>query len=289
MYHTPVMPSDVSCLLVGNPNGLYVDATFGGGGHTQYLVDQNDHIKVIALDCDEHSNQQFGKKENLFGNRVLFVRDNFKNIKAVLSHLNIDKVDGILADLGVSSKQFDDLDRGFSFNSDILDMRMDNRNSLTAKEVVNSFSESDLADIFYRYGQERASRQIARAVVDRRQRGKINSGRELAEIVRAAKKGEGKIHPATKVFQSLRIFVNDELSNLNELLSAAPSLLALGGRIVVISFHSLEDRIVKTDFRANAAKNIYRVLTKKVVCASPEEMLTNPRSRSAKVRAAQKI
>jgi 16S rRNA (cytosine1402-N4)-methyltransferase len=282
------MPSEVSKYLINNPNGLYVDCTFGGGGHTIYLLNKFKNIKIVAFDWDEASSNKFFENENEFKNRVAFIRDNFKNIKKNLFGININKVDGILADIGVASKQLDDMGRGFSFNSNVLDMRMDKRNDLTAKEIINSYSREDLADIFYRYGEEYKSRHIANAIILRRKRGIINTASELKAIICSVKKTEGKTNPATKVFQALRIFINKELENLKILLSDAPGLLNSGGRIIIISFHSLEDRIVKQNFKQNANCGIYRTLTKKVITASQEEININHRSRSAKIRAAEK-
>ncbi|MDR1418459.1 MAG: 16S rRNA (cytosine(1402)-N(4))-methyltransferase RsmH [Endomicrobium sp.] len=289
MYHFSVMPLEVSNYLVNKLDGLYIDCTFGGGGHTSYLFEKFPSIKIIAFDWDEDSSNQFIKKNNEFNDRINFIRENFKNIKQALANINVYKVDGILADIGVSSKQFDDLARGFSFNSNVLDMRMDNRSQLTAKEIINEYSNRDLADIFYKYGQEYRSRQIADAICARRQRGMINTAVELKDVICSVKRQEGKINPATKVFQSLRIFVNKELSNLEVLLSDAPDLLSEHGRIVIISFHSLEDKIVKLNFKQNADNKIYKLLTKKVVTATSQEIKINPRSRSAKMRVCEKI
>jgi 16S rRNA (cytosine1402-N4)-methyltransferase len=289
MFHIPVMPLEISRYLIGNPGGLYVDCTFGGGGHTSYLLDKFKGIKIVAFDWDEDSSKRFIEREKEFGGRVVFIRDNFKNVKKALSALNINKIDGILADIGVSSKQFGDLDRGFSFNSGALDMRMDKRNAFTAKEVVNSYSYEDLSDIFYKYGEERRSRQVASAILLRRKKGVINTAAELQAVICSVKRPEGRINPATKVFQALRIFVNSELENLEVLLSDAPELLNAGGRTVIISFHSLEDRIVKQNFRRNSECRMYKILTKKVVTALKEEVKSNPRSRSARIRAAEKI
>lgn len=283
------MPSETAHYLISNPSGLYVDCTFGGGGHSAYLLEKFQDIRIIAFDWDNDAFERFEKRSHEFEGRVSFVRENFKNIKRVLDNAGTGKVDGILADVGVSSKQFDDLDRGFSFNSKNLDMRMDLRNPLTAKDVVNGYGEEELADIFYKYGQERFSRRIAKAVMERRKRGIINTAEELRDIAASVKKPEGKINPATKIFQALRIFVNAELDNLKGLLDSAPELLNKGARIVIITFHSLEDTIVKLNFRKNASENIYKILTKKVVTASREELKNNPRGRSAKIRAAEKI
>jgi 16S rRNA (cytosine1402-N4)-methyltransferase len=282
------MPLETSQYLINKPDGLYVDCTFGGGGHTSYLLEKFKNIKIIAFDWDEDSSKKFCEREKIFNDRVTFMRDNFKNIKKVLANININKVDGILADVGVSSKQFDDLERGFSFNSNVLDMRMDKRNTLTAKEIINSYSSEDLADIFYKYGEEHKSRQIADAILLRRKRGIINTASELQSIICHTKRSEGKINPATKVFQALRIFVNGELENLETLLVDSQELLNVGGRIVIISFHSLEDRIVKQNFKQNSDRGIYKILTKKVTIASNEEIKINPRSRCAKIRAAEK-
>jgi 16S rRNA (cytosine1402-N4)-methyltransferase len=289
MYHIPVMPSEVSNYLISNPTGLYVDATFGGGGHAAYLLKQYGQIKILAFDWDEASEREFLKHKQSFEGRLSFIRDNFANIAANAADMNIEGFDGILADIGFSSKQIDDMDRGFSFNSEFLDMRMDLRNTLDAKTIINSYPQEELADIFYRYGGERFSRQIAKAIFERRRKGKINSSLELADLIGSVKYRRGKIDPATKVFQALRIFVNDELSNLQKLLSQAPSLLNRNGRLVIIDFHSLEDRMVKINFKENEKDGVYRILTKKPVCASQAEIRENPRSRSAKLRAVQKL
>jgi 16S rRNA (cytosine1402-N4)-methyltransferase len=280
---------EISKYLINKSDGLYIDCTFGGGGHTSYLLNKFSNIKIIAFDRDKESSNIFFEMEKTFDGRVVFIRDNFKNIKKKLYGMNVNKVDGILADIGVSSKQFDDLKRGFSFNSNVLDMRMDDRNSLTARDVVNSYSRDELANIFYKYGEEDKSRHIADAILLRRKRGIINTAFELRDIICSIKKIKGRINPATKVFQALRIFVNDELENLEMLLFDAPGLLNFGGRSVVISFHSLEDRIVKRNFKQNSDSKIYKILTKKAITVSQNEIRINPRSRSAKMRVAEKI
>ncbi|MDR1511584.1 MAG: 16S rRNA (cytosine(1402)-N(4))-methyltransferase RsmH [Endomicrobium sp.] len=288
MHHAPVMPLEVSQCLVNNPNGLYVDCTFGDGGHTSYLLSNFKNIKIVSFDWDEDVSKKFFKEENL-NDRVTFIRENFKNIKESLLKINISKVDGILADLGVSLKQLSNLERGFSFNSNVLDMRMDNRIKLTAKEIVNSYSSEDLADIFYTYGEEYKSRQIAKAIVSRRKTMVINTAVELQKIIYAVKRTGSKKNPATKVFQALRIFINDELENLKTLLFDTPKLLNAGGRIAIISFHSLEDRIVKNNFRHNSNCKTYKIITKKIITPSKKEMKNNYKSRSAKMRIAEKI
>ena len=289
MNHIPVMPLEVSNYLVNNLNGLYIDCTFGDGGHTLHLLNNFKNIKIIAFDWDEDVSKRFFEEEDLLKGRVIFIRENFKNIRKFLLKINVNKVDGVLADLGVSSKQLGNLGRGFSFNSDILDMRMDNRNKLTAKEVINSYSSEDLADIFYTYGEEYKSRQIAKAIVLRRKTMIIDSAIKLQKIIRSVKRINGKKNPATKVFQALRIFINNELKNLEALLLDTPRLLNTGGRIAIISFHSLEDRIVKKNFKYNSNCKVYKIITKKIITPSKKEIKNNYKSRSAKMRVAEKI
>jgi 16S rRNA (cytosine1402-N4)-methyltransferase len=198
------------------------------------------------------------------------------------------QVSGFILDLGISSWQVDELDRGFSFRSENLDMRMDAGSPVSAENIVNETAENELADIFYNYGEERRSRHIAKAIVEARASGRITSSIVLAELVSRVKKFRGKIHPATQVFQALRIAVNGELDSLKAALSVMPTLLLPGGRIVVMSYHSLEDRIVKQAFKSMDAENILNIVTKKVVIAQREEQKANPRSRSAKLRCAEK-
>ena len=289
MNHIPVMPLEVSNYLVNNPNGLYIDCTFGDGGHALHLLNNFKNIKIIAFDWDEDVSKRFFEEEDLLKGRVIFIRENFKNIRKFLLKINVNKVDGVLADLGVSSKQLGNLGRGFSFNSDILDMRMDNRNKLTAKEVINSYSSEDLADIFYTYGEEHKSRQIAKAIVLHRKTMIIDSAIKLQKIIHSVKRINGKKNPATKVFQALRIFINNELKNLEALLLDTPRLLNIGGRIAIISFHSLEDRIVKKNFKYNYNYKVYKIITKKIITPSKKEIKNNYKSRSAKMRVAEKI
>jgi 16S rRNA (cytosine1402-N4)-methyltransferase len=287
MQHIPVMPLEVSRYLINNPSGLYVDCTFGCGGHTLYLLNNFENIKIVAFDWDEDVSKKI--IESNISKRVIFIRENFKYIRKSLLNININKIDGILVDLGVSSMQLNDLHRGFSFNSTKIDMRMDNRNKLTAKDIINNYSYEDLANIFYMYGEERMSRQIAKAIVLYRKTTIINSCTELQKIVNSVKKKiKNKINPATKVFQSLRIFVNNELENLNTLLFDSVKLLNSSGRIVVISFHSLEDRIVKRNFKHNSINKIYKIITKKIITPSKNEIKNNYKSRSAKMRVAEK-
>ena len=225
--------------------------------------------------------------------RVELVRANFDRIEKLLADRGIEKVDFILADLGFCSGQLEDAQRGLSFQTAMpLDMRLDDRLKTTAADLVNRLSQTELADLIYRYGQDRASRRIARFIVEQRSRQKLTTTAELAALVCRALKAPARgnrIHPATRTFQALRIAVNDELTRLRALLDAAPTLLKPGGAIAVISFHSLEDGMVKNDFREKKAERVYDVLTKKPIQPTDEEIARNPRSRSAKLRIAKRL
>ncbi len=279
--HQPVMLSEALDLLNVQPGGVYVDATFGGGGHTQGIVERGGQVLALDQDPDAHK-----RAERLGGVAIRFVRDNFRNLEAVLASQGLPSVNGILADLGVSSFHFDDPTRGFSYQHEgPLDMRMAGE-GLTAADVVNELAEEELAGIIWRYGEERQSRRIARAIARAREEEPITTTTQLAEIVRRAVGHRRGGHPARKTFQALRIYVNDELGALEDLLEASGRVLAPGGRLVVISFHSLEDRIVKHFLRDDPR---FRVLTKKPLTASAAERERNPRSRSAKLRAGERI
>lgn len=262
--------------------GRYLDATVGGGGHSRLILSVAPDVWVTAIDQDSHALAAAAENLAEFGDRVTFQRSNF-------AEFDPDglKFDGILADLGVSSAQFDVADRGFSFRQSApLDMRMDQRQELTAAELINHWDEATLADIFYHYGEERLSRRIARRIVDDRP---FETTTELAEaIARCVPKAYryGRIHPATRVFQALRIAVNRELEVLERFLDRAPLWLQPHGRLAVISFHSLEDRIVKHRFRES---EWLRVLTKKPLVPQAAEIAANPRARSAKLRIAERI
>ncbi len=274
--------------------GTYIDATVGLGGHSYEIAKRLGAAgHLIGLDKDPNAlgvallKLQPGEiPENDFPDIKLW-KGSFTRIR----ELQAGSVDGLLADLGVSSLQLGDAERGFSFQADgPLDMRMDPRSERSAEQVVNHLDERQLADVIYEFGEERRSRRIARAICRSRP---IRSTAHLADVISAAARPmnseQRRIHPATRTFQALRIFVNRELDDLRALLEAAPRILKPGGRVVVISFHSLEDRIVKDAFREGAMKKYFRVLTKKPVTASEEEGDRNPRARSAKLRAAEKI
>lgn len=278
-FHQSVLPLEIIDFLNIIDNGHYLDATLGGGGHTNLILSHNNTVKVTAIDRDIQAIHF--SQENLkdYGNRIDFWQGNFADYQP----LNI-KFDGIIADLGVSSPQLDQPQRGFSFRHDgDLDMRMDSSQCLMAKDIVNRWQEKPLADLIYVYGEERLSRRIAKTIIEKRP---FCTTLELAEAIAScvpSKYRHGKIHPATRTFQALRIKVNEELTSLEKFLHIAPTWLKPEGRIAVISFHSLEDRIVKNQFRDHP--NL-KIITKKPIISSIEEQRSNPRSRSAKLRVA---
>lgn len=287
-YHKPVMINEVDSYLITQKNGYYVDCTFGGGGHSSYLLNKYPDIKIIGFDQDLDSFKFFNENKNIQKNRVIFCNTNFRNVLTELKKLNIEKVNGIFADLGVSSKQFDNKERGFSFNSNaVLDMRMNQSQDLSAYDIINTFSYEKLTEIFFEYGEESFSRQIAKKIVEERVKYKISTCNQLHNIILSVKWKKGKIDPATKVFQALRIYVNDELGSLKELLNSIPQILNNNARSVFLTYHSLEDRIVKTAFKEFNKKGL-KIINKKVITASQEEIIQNSRSRSAKMRVLEK-
>ncbi|MBD1216442.1 MAG: 16S rRNA (cytosine(1402)-N(4))-methyltransferase RsmH [Anabaena sp. CoA2_C59] len=279
--HIPVLSQEVITGLNIQGGGNYLDLTIGGGGHSRLILETAEDVKITAVDQDLDALN--AAKENLseFGNRVNFIHSNFANYQ-----FPENTYDGILADLGVSSYHLDNPERGFSFrNTASLDMRMNQQQSLTAGDIINEWEEKELADIFFKYGEERLSRKIARRIVENRP---FNTTTELANAIAYSvppKYRYGRIHPATRVFQALRIAVNDELKVLETLIEKAPNALIAGGKIAIISFHSLEDRIVKHGLRN---LSLLRILTKKPIIATEEEIKENPRSRSAKLRIAER-
>jgi 16S rRNA (cytosine1402-N4)-methyltransferase len=284
-YHLPVMRQETAEYLIHDENGIYVDCTLGGGGHSEYILEKYENTKVIGIDQDNDALKYAAERLSRFGARISLVKGNFKDIRSLVTQ----EVSGFLLDLGISSWQVDEPGRGFSFRSQNLDMRMDAENPVSAENLVNELPEDELARIFFEYGEERKSRQIARAIVEERAKSRITSSVQFAELIGRAKRFRGRIHPATQVFQALRIAVNNELENLKAGLDAMPGMLLPRGRVVVMSYHSLEDRIVKQAFKHMAAQNILNIITKKVVKAPREEQKSNPRSRSAKLRCAEKI
>lgn len=282
--HTPVLSRELIAGLAIQPGGHYLDLTVGGGGHSRLILAAAADTRVQAIDQDAQALNAARQALLEFGDRVCFWHGNFADYDPGDTRFN-----GILADLGVSSAQFDQPERGFSFRYDApLDMRMDERQALTAADLVNHASETELADIFYHYGEERFSRRIARRLVE--QRPFQTTGALAAAVIQAmpgASRGSRhRIHPATRVFQALRIAVNQELAALDTLLIRVPGWLQLGGRVGIISFHSLEDRRVKYALRDTPQ---LRVLTKKPIGPQPEEIMDNPRARSAKLRLAERV
>ncbi|MEH2412385.1 16S rRNA (cytosine(1402)-N(4))-methyltransferase RsmH [Nostoc sp.] len=280
--HIPVLGREVIEGLAVRPGGHYLDVTVGGGGHSRLILEAAADVRVTAVDQDEDALAAAQKNLAEYSDRIQFIHSNFAAYE-----FTPNTFDGIIADLGVSSYHLDQPERGFSFRQAAnLDMRMDRGRSLTAADVINNWDEADLADIFFKYGEERLSRRIARRIVERRP---LHTTTELAEAIASSvppKYRYGRIHPATRVFQALRIVVNDELKSLETFLDKAPNALVPGGRIVIISFHSLEDRPVKHGLRNLP---LLKVLTKKPIIAQEEEIQRNPRSRSAKLRIAQKL
>lgn len=308
--HETVLLKEATDGLNIKPHGVYVDCTLGGGGHSALILDQlNDKGHLYAFDQDntaiEYAKEIF--KDQVEKNKITFVQSNFRNLKNSLNDLNVLKVDGILYDLGVSSPQLDNAERGFSYHQDAaLDMRMNRDQELTAHDVVNKWSYSDLVRIFFRYGEEKFSKQIARKIEAYREVRSIDTTQELVDIIKEAipaparRKGG---HPAKRVFQAIRIAVNDELSAVEESLEQAIELLDMNGRLSVITFHSLEDRIVKQIFRdfsklpdvprglpvmPDFKKPSLKLINRKPILPSQEELSVNNRARSAKLRVAEK-
>lgn len=305
--HATVMVQEVVDLLKPGPHQRYLDGTLGGGGHSeQILALSGPDGMVLGLDWDEEAVLAATERLKRFGDRLITRRANFREAKQILKEIGWDKVNGILLDLGLSSHHVESPGRGFSFQATSrLDMRMDRRQPLDAHHVVNTFPVSELERILREYGEEPAARRIALAIDTARRRNRIETTRELADIVaRAARKRRGRIHPATKSFQALRIAVNRELENLEGFLEDAYELLLSAGRMVVISFHSLEDRLVKKAFRKWSRSCICpprtfscrcgwsqktRLLTSGVLLPSREEIQLNPRAHSAKLRAVERL
>ena len=305
--HAPVMVPEVMELLRPHAQRKYFDGTLGGGGHSEKILElSSPDGMVLGLDWDEQAVAAARLRLERFGGRLVVRRANFREAREILRQLGWGRVDGILLDLGLSSHHIESVERGFSFQAEArLDMRMDERQALDASEIVNTFSVSELARILREYGEERRARQIALAIAAQRKRSRITNTKELAELVaRAAGTQRGPIHPATRAFQALRIAVNQELENLEGFLADGYELLHSSGRMVVISFHSLEDRLVKQAFRKWSRNCIcppktpicrcgwsqkVKLLTSKPRLPSPVELKRNPRARSAKLRAVERL
>lgn len=297
VYHIPVLLHESVDGLHINPNGVYVDVTFGGGGHSKEILNRlSNKGRLVGFDQDEDAERNIVNDE-----RFIFVRSNFRYLSNFLRYHNMNAVDGILADLGVSSHHFDDSERGFSFRFDgALDMRMNKRAGMTAADVINTYEESKLADIFYLYGELKNSRKLASTLVKQRSKQKIKTIAEFLEAIKPLFGREREKKELAKVFQALRIEVNREMEALREMLQSATEALKPGGRLVVITYHSLEDRMVKNmmrtgniegkqeqDFYGNVLTP-YRLINNKVIVPKQDELERNPRSRSAKLRIAEK-
>ncbi len=299
-YHVPVLLKEsVDGLNIGN-GGVFVDVTFGGGGHSREIMsrlDANGHLYSFDQDADAEKNAEgFGAE------RFTFVRSNFRFLKNFLRYHGVEQIDGLLADLGVSSHHFDDSERGFSFRFEgKLDMRMNQRAGKTAADVVNTYDEKQLADVLYLYGELKQSRKIASAIVKSRQTKKVETIGDFLDIVKPFFRNEREKKELAKVFQALRIEVNHEMDALRDMLKGATEMLKPGGRLVVITYHSLEDRIVKNVMKTGNAEGEedkdffgrvntpYRLVNRQVIVPDDEEMARNPRSRSAKLRIAERI
>jgi len=292
--HKPVLLQEVMHFLNPAPGKVIIDATIGGAGHAAKIMQMIGAAgTLIGIDRDSESlNIAHERLKSLKGTFKL-VNRNFKDIREIVQDLEIGEVDGVLFDLGISSIQIETGDRGFSIkNTGPLDMRMDRNARLTASELVNSLREDELSNLIRDFGEERFHRRIAREIVKARREAKIETTSELAEVVSRSmpyKFRQQRIHPATRTFQALRIRVNGELKAIEEAIRATPPLLKKGGRVCVISFHSLEDRIAKNTLKEFKARGVFKVLTKKPVVAEEKEVLENPRARSAKLRAAERI
>ena len=306
--HDTVLLHETVDMLEVKPDGIYVDATLGGAGHSEYLLSQLTTGHLYAFDQDEtaHENAKIKLKTQLEASQVTLIKNNFRHLKAALAEHGVTEFDGILYDLGVSSPQFDDSQRGFSYKKEArLDMRMDQSQALTAHDVVNTYAFNDLMRIFSRYGEEKFSKQIARKIEKAREIQPIDTTLELAEIIKSAlpqKELKKKGHPAKRIFQAIRIEVNDELGAAAESIEAAIHMLKKEGRISVITFHSLEDKLTKSLFKEYATVDIPRglpmvpedmkphltVVNRKPILASEAELAYNNRAHSAKLRVAQK-
>lgn len=307
--HIPVLLNETIEGLNIKPNGIYVDLTLGRGGHSKEIAKRLTSGRLICFDKDETAINESKEKLKEFAEKITFIHDDFRNFKKHLTDLKIGKIDGIMADLGVSSPQFDDVSRGFSYKENArLDMRMDKRQKLSAFEVVNTYSANELARIFREYGEDKYSFQIAKKIEKVRLEKPIETTLELVEIIKSSKPQKElnkKGHPAKQIFQAIRIEVNDELGALKDTLKDALEILENGGRACFITFHSLEDRLVKNAFNEvskveGSRKNIfalptkedepnYRLVNNKVIIANEKEQEINPRSKSAKLRIIERV
>ncbi|MDP2656191.1 MAG: 16S rRNA (cytosine(1402)-N(4))-methyltransferase RsmH [bacterium] len=285
--HRSVMPQEVLEYLRVLSNGTYIDCTLGGAGHTESILTCNGPKgRVLGIDASPDAIVQAQTRLKKYGKRAVLVQGNFRDVVSLATLHGFGQVDGVLYDLGLSMDLLRQSGRGFSFQeNEPLDMRFDPKQDLMAMDIVNSWKEKDIADAIFQYGQDQASRRIAKAIVQARRKKRFETTFDLVNVIETILPRRGKFHPATQTFQALRIVVNDELGVLQSSLESLATLLHTGSRIVVITFHSLEDRIVKNVFRQWGKDGFATVLTKKVVPPTREEILANPPSRSAKLRA----
>lgn len=307
VHKSVLLHESVDALQI-KPDGVYVDGTLGGGGHSEQIAMRLRGGKLICIDQDERAIERASRRLEIYMDRITIVHGNFRELGEILDRLQVQRVDGMLFDLGVSSPQLDETERGFSYMHDApLDMRMDETQSFTAREVINGWPEERLRRILFEYGEERYASRIASAIVRRREERPIETTTELSDLIRSAMPAAAlreKQHPAKRSFQAIRIAVNDELNALSDMLGVAAERLATGGRLAVISFHSLEDRIVKNaiasrekgctcprDFPVCTCGFVQtlRSVTRKPIIASGEELEENPRARSAKLRVAERV
>ncbi|MBI4354154.1 MAG: 16S rRNA (cytosine(1402)-N(4))-methyltransferase RsmH [Candidatus Omnitrophica bacterium] len=292
--HAPVLLKEIIECLAPTSHATVVDCTVGLGGHSLAVLPRlMPSGRLIAIDCDAQALERAKNRLIEFAPHVELVQGNFQDLPMMLQRLGCSTVDGVIADLGMSSLQVDDAQRGFSFLRDgPLDMRMDPRQSVTAASLIQQLSQRELTDLLWTYGEERWAGRIARRIVETRKPHPIETTSQLAHLIERViplHRGTSRIHPATRTFQALRIVVNDELAALKRLLEVLPDVLAPGGRAVIIAFHSLEDRAVKQAFRQEEQTGVVRVLTKKPIRPSETEIAANPRSRSARLRAVEKL
>ncbi|MCG6838918.1 16S rRNA (cytosine(1402)-N(4))-methyltransferase RsmH [Fusobacterium polymorphum] len=305
-YHTPVLYYETLDNLVINPDGIYIDCTLGGGSHSEGILERlSDKGLLISIDQDTNAIEYSKKRLEKFGSKWKVFKGNFENIDTIAYMVGVDKVDGILMDIGVSSKQLDDPDRGFSYRYDVkLDMRMNTEQKISAYDVVNTYSEEQLSKIIFEYGEERHARKIAKLIVEERKSSSIEKTSNLITLIKRAYPERASKHPAKKTFQAIRIEVNRELEVLENAMSKAVELLKVGGRLAIITFHSLEDRIVKNKFKdlATACKcpkdipicmcggvKKFEIITKKPIIPIDDELKNNNRAHSSKLRILERI
>ena len=305
-YHIPVLYYETLDNLVINPDGIYIDCTLGGGSHSEGILERlSDKGLLISIDQDSNAIEYSKKRLEKFGSKWKVFKGNFENIDTIAYMAGVDKVDGILMDIGVSSKQLDDPDRGFSYRYDVkLDMRMNTEQNISAYDVVNTYSEEQLSKIIFEYGEERHARKIAKLIVEERKSSPIEKTSDLITLIKRTYPERASKHPAKKTFQAIRIEVNRELEVLENAMSKAVELLKVGGRLAIITFHSLEDRIVKNKFKdlATACKcpkdipicvcggvKKFEIITKKPIIPIDDELKNNNRAHSSKLRILERI